>query len=106
MPPKPGQIVKNLLKPLKSKGMIQIILFAALFVLACESKKSTQLKSDNVPVFNVPGKSGSEIPWEALVENIEIIPLETNQNSLMSDIDHIIFDQDNIYIQSWHDNVL
>ena len=57
-------------------------------------------------MFNVPGKSGSGIPWEALVENIEIIPLETNQKSLISDIDHIIFDQDNIYIQSWHDKVL
>lgn len=84
-----------------------LIHLSLLFVLACESKKSTQyLKPDHVPVFNVPGKSGSGIPWEALVENIEIIPLETNQNSLISDIDHIIFDRDNIYIQSWHDHVL
>ncbi|UZR97732.1 6-bladed beta-propeller [Chondrinema litorale] len=86
--------------------MRNYFLFAvALIVLSC-TKKPNESIDNKLKTYSINNTSESVIPWNSLIQEIKFIPLETTPNSLVSEVDHLIIDNGNIYIQNFHNQVL
>lgn len=74
-----------------------LILASILLLIGCKTGKNSANKSQ-LEVITISPSSNKEIALSDIIEEIEIIQLETNTNNYISDIDKIRFYNNKIYL--------
>ena len=72
-----------------------LIITGIIFVYAC---KETKTDESNVDVIEIDLNKSKQISYTEWFDSIQIVPLETNDQSLIANIDKVIFNGDLIYI--------
>lgn len=85
------------------------VLFAIVFfsvIISCSERNKDSNPHSNVKKIEIPDNIDEPLPWESLIAEIKIIPLETNKNCLIGKVSRISNLNDKFYIQDKTNKVL
>jgi len=68
-----------------NKNLVLIMLFALLVIMGCKQKKQS-VSTDNLQTINVDPRQNSKIKLSNIIDDINIVPLQTSDSSLLGEI--------------------
>lgn len=96
--------MKNINTSYILKLLFNIILFCV--ILSCSNRSTNSNTYSNVKKIEIPDKIDEPLPWDSLIDDIKIVPLETNNNCLIGEVCRISNLNEKFYIQDKHNKVL